>query len=78
MKKFILTSAFVLSLGVFTSCSVDELEQPEDSRLNKTAYQINPSNNNERIEILEPIDTVQIKINIGLDIDPPIPYPKPQ
>jgi predicted small lipoprotein YifL len=76
MKKFILTFAIVLSLSALTSCTVEELEQPENSQLNKTRSQVDKIDNNERIGINISLDS--ISLNLLLEIDPPKPYPKPE
>ncbi len=78
MKKFILTFAFVLSLGVFTSCSVDELEQTDNSQFDKKSNQKDPSNNTQKPMIGISLDSLSVNINFETEIDPPILVPKPQ
>ena len=79
MKKFILTLAIVLSLSTLTSCSVDELEQTENSQLDEMRSKMDQLNNNERIGIGVSSDSLNsLNLNIILEIDPPKPYPKPE
>lgn len=80
MKKFTLTFALALSLALFTSCTVDELEQNENPATSKMGNSANQFNNNKNgVDINVVVDSLKTTMeDPGFEIDPPKPYPKPE
>lgn len=83
MKKSLFTLGFILALGVFTSCSVDDAEPTQNVDEVKMKYMKNISDNHSDAGEGKVEDSLLIPppppvTNTDPEIDPPKPAPKPE
>ncbi len=80
MKKFLFALSFMFSLGLLTSCSVDELDENQslNSKISYIPDNLANTIQNENNLILRDSSRVQTTVVGGSEIDPPKPAPKPE